>query len=144
MPTIKVAMTTFPWSIDIEAPAEDAWAMMLEHEIRHLPVTEDEALVGIITERDLRLVLRPGVEPGMMTVREACTQDAYLVGDDTPLDAVAREMADRQIGSVLVERHGKLVGILTHTDICRLLAGLLEARFPGEESGVDDDDPSIA
>lgn len=139
MPTIKLAMTTFPWSIDIEAPAEEAWATMLEHRIRHLPVTENDALVGIVSERDLRLALRPGVEPGQFRVRQVCEEDAYVVSDDTPLDRVVREMAARQIGSALVQRRGKLVGILTHTDICRILADLLESRFPG-----GDDEPTPA
>ena len=139
MPTIKLAMTTFPWSIDIEAPAEDAWATMLEHRIRHLPVTENDALVGIVRERGLRLGLRPGMEPGEFRVRQVCEEDAYVVSDDTPLDLVVREMAERQIGSALVQRRGKLVGILTHTDVCRVLAELLESRFPGE-----DDEPTPA
>ena len=139
MPTIKVAMTTFPYSIDIEAPLSEAWEMMLQHGIRHLPVTEHDALVGIVTERDLRLLLRPGSTETGGAVRLACTTDAYTVDDDTPLDLVAREMAERQIGSVLVERHGKLVGILTTTDVCLLLASLLESRFVGEGGGPDDD-----
>jgi acetoin utilization protein AcuB len=129
MPTVKVAMTTFPYSIDIAAAAGDAWAMMLEHKIRHLPVTADGELVGIVTERDLRLVLRPGVKKEMATVRNACETDIYVVADDVPLDLVVRELAARQIGSALVTRHGKLVGILTTTDVCRLLAEVLEGHF---------------
>jgi CBS domain-containing protein len=141
MPTVKVAMTTFPYSIDIDATLADAWAMMLEHDVRHLPVTENDALVGILTERDLRLVLHPGSAATAGTVRLACTMDPFVVNDDTRLDVVAREMAERQIGSVLIERHGKLVGILTTTDVCRLLVGLLEARFP---DGSDDGDEPAA
>jgi len=137
MPTIKVAMTTFPHSIDIDASLADAWQMMLEHGIRHLPVTEAGELVGILTERDLRLVLRPGSEKTGGAVRIACTLDAYDVDDDTPLDVVARAMAERQIGSALVVRYGKLVGILTSTDVCRLLAELLESRFGGDGGPVD-------
>lgn len=144
MPTVKVAMTTFPHSIDIERSADEAWAMMLEHQIRHLPVTADGTLVGIVTERDLRLVLRPGAKPGEATLRSACETDAFVVDDDAPLDAVVREMAERQIGSALVTRHGKLVGILTTTDVCRLLADALEAHFahgrrlPDPEEGPDE------
>jgi CBS domain-containing protein len=143
MPTIKVVMTTSPYSIDIDAPLADAWSMMLEHNIRHLPVTENEALVGIITERDLRLVLRPGSTQTDGAVRIACTLDAYAVADDTPLDVVALEMAERQIGSVLVVRHEKLVGILTTSDVCRILARLLESRFqkPILEDLEGGDDP---
>jgi acetoin utilization protein AcuB len=143
MPTIKVAMTTFPYAIDVEASLADAWAMMLEHGIRHLPVTEVDTLVGIVTERDLRLVLRPGSTQTDGIVRDVCTTDPYVVGDDAPLDEVVREMADRQIGSVLVVRHDKLVGILTASDVCRILASLLESRFAGPipERQSDDDEP---
>jgi len=146
MPTVKVAMTTFPHSIDIEASADEAWARMLEHKIRHLPVTSEGTLVGIVTERDLRLVLRPGVQPGQATLRHVVETDAFVVDDDTPLDVVATEMAERQIGSALVTRHGKLVGILTTTDVCRLLAQALEAHFapgrrPADEHDEHDDEP---
>lgn len=135
MPTVRVAMSTFPFSIDVDAPADEAWAKMLENRIRHLPVTEDGKLVGILTERDLRLVLRPGVKKGETSVRHACTMEVYVVDDDAPLDVVLRELAERQIGSALVERQGKLVGILTTTDVCRLMAELLESRFAAPPRG---------
>ncbi len=129
MPTVRLAMTPFPYFIDIDAPAEDAWAMMLQHEIRHLPVTEGEKLRGLISERDLRLVLRPGVDKGEVMVRDACHDDLYLVPDDTPLDVVLVEMSERHLGSCVIERDGHLVGILTVTDVCRHLASLLRDRF---------------
>lgn len=129
MPTVRLAMTPFPHSIDIEAPAEDAWAMMLEHEIRHLPVTTEGKLTGLISERDLRLVLRPGVEKGDVSVRDACHGELYLASDDTPLDQVLDVMCERHIGSCVVERDGHLAGILTVTDVCRHLATLLRDRF---------------
>lgn len=131
MPTARVAMTPFPHAIALEATADEAWALMLEHGIRHLPVTSNGQLVGIVTERDLRLVLRPGVDKGEALVRNAYEDEPYVVEDDAPLDLVAREMARRQIGSALVTRNGKLVGILTTTDICRLLADVLNAHFGG-------------
>lgn len=139
MPTIKVVMTTFPYAIDVEATLADAWAMMLEHGIRHLPVTEGDALIGIVTERDLRLVLRPGSTQTDGIVRDVASSDLYVVGDDAPLDEVVRQMADRQIGSVLVVRHDKLVGILTTSDVCRILASLLESRFAGPMPDRDPD-----
>lgn len=131
MPSVRVAMTPFPYAIDLDAPAEEAWAMMLEHSIRHLPVTSGDALVGIVTERDLRLVLRPGVREGEAFVRNACETEPYVVADDAPLDEVVRELAERQIGSALVTRNGKLVGIFTTTDVCRLLADALDTWFAG-------------
>jgi acetoin utilization protein AcuB len=144
-PTVKIAMTTFPYTIEIDASADEAWAMMLKHHIRHLPVTNDGQLVGIVTERDLRLVLRPGGKPGEISLRSTCETDAYIVDDDTPLAVVARNLAERQLGSALVARHGKLVGILTASDACRHLADLLESRFPGESfrsSSPEENEPA--
>ena len=129
MPTVRLAMTPFPHSIEIDAPAEDAWAMMLRHEIRHLPVTDGGALVGIISERDLRLVLRPGVEAGEVSVRDACEGEVFSVPDHLPLDQVLEEMAERHIGSAVVRKNDALVGILTVTDVCRHLMDVLRDRF---------------
>ncbi len=139
MPTVRLAMTPFPHSIDIEAPAEEAWAKMLEHGIRHLPVTTAGKLTGLISERDLRLVLRPGVERDSVTVRDACHGELYLTSDDTPLDQVLDVMTDRHIGSCVVERDGHLAGILTVTDVCRHLATLLRDRFGTSTPGSPTD-----
>lgn len=129
MPSVRLAMTPFPHSIDIASPAEDAWAMMLQHEIRHLPVTDGGQLCGLISERDLRLILRPGVEKAQVAVRDACHDDLYLAPDDAPLDQVLMVMAERHLGSCVIARDGHLAGILTVTDVCRHLATLLRDRF---------------
>ncbi len=145
MPTVRVAMTPFPYSIDIDAPAEEAWEAMLEHEIRHLPVTSGGQLEGLISERDLRLVLRPGVEREQVKVRDACHGKLYCIPDDTPLDEVLTVMAERHIGSAVVHRGGHLAGILTVTDVCRHLAEVLRAHCgaPGTRGGSDEP-PSAA
>lgn len=134
MPTIKVAMTPFPYFIEIDQSVADARAMMREHEIHHLPVTEDGALVGVVSERDVRLleVSRRGDATGG-TVRDACVRDVYVVDVDTPLDEVLLHLAESHVGSALVAKHGKLVGILTSGDVCRTLADLLRQRFPAPE-----------
>jgi acetoin utilization protein AcuB len=134
MPTVKLAMTPFPWSIDIEAPLSDAREMMAEHEIHHLPVTEHGALVGVISGREVALgtaiaqARDPQREP---LVREACVLHAYAVEDTEPLDAVLVIMARERLGSALVTRRGKLVGVFTVTDACQLLAEWLRSCVPG-------------
>jgi CBS domain-containing protein len=139
MPTVKVAMTPFPWSIDIDEPLSSARAMMTEHEIHHLPVTEHGALVGVISGREVALgtaiasVRDPSREP---RVREACVLHAYAVEDTEPLDDVLAIMARERLGSALVTRRGKLVGVFTVTDACQLLADWLRASYPA--TGDDD------
>jgi len=139
MPTVKVAMTPFPWSIDIEAPLSDAREMMAEHEIHHLPVTEHGGLVGVISGREVALgtAIAQARDPrGEALVREACVLHAYAVEDTEPLDGVLAVMARERLGSALVTRRGKLVGVFTVTDACRLLAEWLRACFPA--TGDDD------
>lgn len=139
MPTVKVAMTPFPWSIDIDAPLSQARAMMSEHEIHHLPVTEAGALVGVISGREVALgaaIAQTRDASREPLVREACVLHAYAVEDTEPLDAVLATMARERLGSALVTRRGKLVGVFTVTDACQLTADWLRACYP-ESSGDD-------
>jgi len=135
MPTIKVAMTPFPFFVEIDASVTEARAVMREHEIHHLPVTEDGTLVGMLSERELRLLEATGRidvdAPG--SVRDACVRDAYVVDVDAPLDEVLSTMAARHLGAALVVKNRKLAGILTSSDACRLLAEALRERFPAPD-----------
>jgi len=137
-PTIKRAMTPFPYSVDITAPIGEARAFMREHKIRHLPVTEDGVLIGVVSDRDIKLLLGPDFDypdPGELKVRDAMVLETYVVDIDTPLADVAAHMAEHRVGSALVTRKGKLAGVFTSTDACRALAELLGG---GGEAADDD------
>ena len=127
IPPIKAVMTPFPYSIDIDATLEDARALMTEHEIRHLPVVEDGELCGMLSERDMDRAS----SIGPMRVREVCSLRTYCVELHEPVNHVLRKMAGEHVGSALVVRQGKLVGIFTSTDACRVFAETLETLFPG-------------
>ena len=58
-PQVIAFMTPFPYSVDVDAPLKDAHALMREHRFRHLPVTSADAIVGVLTDRDIKLVLGP-------------------------------------------------------------------------------------
>jgi len=132
MPTIKSVMTPFPYAVDIEDPVTRAEDIMRDHGLRHVPVEEKGELVGVATHRDIALLVNPALDRGhrqKIRVRQVCTLDPYVVDLNAPLDSVVAEMAARHIGSALVVRKGKLVGIFTVTDACTTLAGILRARF---------------
>lgn len=102
-----------------------------EHRIRHLPVVEGERLVGIVSDRDLR-----DVSPSnLLQVQDIDILKSTKVKDIMkcnvltahPLDGleeVARVMYEYRIGCLPVVKGGKLVGILTETDILRVLVEL--------------------
>ena len=53
LPVLKTAMTPFPYSVDLDASFDEASELMRLHNVRHLPVTRDHQVVGVITDRDM-------------------------------------------------------------------------------------------
>jgi acetoin utilization protein AcuB len=130
IPRIDAYMTASPHSIGRDQPLTIAHHRMREHRIRHLPVLDGGALVGVLTERDVALVTSmKEVDPALATVEDAMAADVYAVPPEAPLDEVARAMAEHRYGSAVVVSRDKVVGVFTTVDACRALAALLaEAR----------------
>ena len=131
IPQIKSFMTPFPYSISDTAPLAEAQAFMRSKKIRHLPVTRDCKPLGIISERDVKLVLGPDLaypNPDPLTVAQVMVKEAYSVDLATRVDTVLAHMARHHIGSALVTRKGKLVGVFTATDACRAFCDHLRAE----------------
>lgn len=138
-PTIKSVMTPFPHSVEIDAPVARAREIMRQYDMLHVPVEEGGELVGVATHLDIeRRVAAAGGEESAIHVRDVYVGDPYVVDLNTPLDRVLYEMADRQVDATLVVRKGKLVGVFTVMDACRLLAQLVRSRFlrPGGDDAA--------
>ena len=132
IPSIKAVMTPFPYSVDVNASIEEAREFMRLRKIRHLPVTEGQKLVGVLTDRDIKLYLGPDFDyPSQTeaTVKDVFMENPYIVDLNERLDRVLKNMADRHIGSVLVTRNGKLAGVFTSTDACKSFADYLIDNF---------------
>ncbi len=128
IPRIKSVMTPFPHSIAATATLEEAKGVMEQHRIRHLPVCEGHTLIGILGERDLRVAHRE-----LLIVGDVCTREPYVVELEAPLDVVVATMAEKLLTAALVVRGDKLVGILTTTDVCRILAEVLRGHEPSDD-----------
>lgn len=135
MPPVGAAMTPFPYFVSSLDPVEKVERLMEEHGIRHVPVQDDGRVVGIVSERDLhQLVNRslPKVDKARIRVRDILVSDPYVVEIHASLGAVVAQMGKRRLGSAIVVKRGKLAGILSVTDVCRVLSEILETRFsPG-------------
>jgi len=129
-------------AISADTTLQDAYRVMQEKGIRHLPVLEGEKLVGVITDRDLRLAtsalaLSPfptGSRVSAVMSRAPLTTDA-----SDPLEEAARTMRERKIGCLPVLADGRLIGIITGLDLLDALismtgadkpSGRLEVRLP--------------
>lgn len=131
-PRVKSVMTPFPYSVELDAPIGQARSLMLEHHVHHLPVTADGQLKGIVSDRDIKLLLSPELgspDPKELVVEDAYVADSFCVDLEAPLAEVVTAMAERHIGAALVTRHGRIAGIFTATDACRVLGEYLNERF---------------
>ncbi len=121
-------MTPFPYTVEITQTLEEARELMAEHDLRHLPVSEDEELLGVVSDRDIKWALDPVVDFGAdkrLKVEDILRKDPYVVDLNTNLEVVLEEMIKRKIGSVLVTKNGRLAGIFTTSDACAAYLKLL-------------------
>lgn len=137
IPVIEKFMTTSPHTIGSDQTLRKAEEMMREYRIRHLPVLEGGKLVGILSDRDVKLVESlKDVDPNEVTVSEACSQDIYTVSPKAALNEVCAEMAMHKYGSAIVIDNKKLVGIFTWVDALNALNELLATRMKFTNSHI--------
>ena len=123
-------MTTTPHTIGADQSLAKAQHMMAEYRIRHLPVLDGGRLVGILSDRDVKMVESfKDVNPEKVSVSEACTEQPYMVSPKAPLTEVCNEMASHKYGSVLVVDNHKLVGIFTWVDALGAFSQLMDSRL---------------
>lgn len=129
MPKIQKFMTTMPHTIGSDMTIKKAMEIMREHRIRHLPVQKGGKLVGIITDRDVKLA-RSFQGPGELSVDDVMTPDPYVVGPEASLNDVVLEMAEHKYGCAIVQQdNGKVVGIFTDNDGLRVLGEVLRQNY---------------
>lgn len=116
-----------------------ALSVTREHRIRHLPVLEDGRVVGVVTDRDLRLALPPAWaaqhEELLGALHDRRVGDVMIrniihVLPETPLEDAATLLYTHRIGCLPVIDGERLVGILTETDVLRAFTELFGARAP--------------
>ena len=128
-------------SIQPDMPVQDALALLRKEHIRRAPVMKDGKLVGIVSDKDL-LNASPSPVTSLsvweinyliskIKVSEVMTHKVITVGPDTPIEEAARVMADNKFGGLPVVDNGKVVGIITETDLFKTFLELMGARERG-------------
>jgi acetoin utilization protein AcuB len=131
---VRDIMTRKVITVDPDTPMLDARQRMAEARIRHLVVIENARVVGIVTDRDIRLNLpSPATSLSVwemnfllakLTVRGVMSQSVIMIGSNRPAAEAARIMVDGKIGALPVVDDGGLAGIVTESDFVRAAAGL--------------------
>jgi acetoin utilization protein AcuB len=139
---VRERMSTKPVTITEDMPVTEALRVMRQSQVRRLPVLDaDGTMVGIVSEKDL-LYASPSPATSLsiyemhylltrLKASELMTTEVITVTSDTPLEEAALIMADNKIGGLPVMENGKLVGIITETDIFKVFLEMLGARDKG-------------
>lgn len=137
---VKDWMTADPVTIQVDTPLSEAHRIMSKHQIRRLPVMDGKRLVGIVTRGDIR-----GAEASeatslsiwelnyllsRLTIDQVMTRDVITVGPETTIGDAAQLMLDHKIAGLPVLTSGELVGIITESDIFRLLVKVSMEQQP--------------
>lgn len=129
---IAECMTSKPSCIQPRDKLAAAKALMEAEGFRRLPVTENGQLIGILSERDIRSHL--GYLESTL-VDAAMTPNPATIEASAAIEDVVRLMVKRKIGGVPVVEGGKLVGIVTTTDILKVFLDMLR-NSARQESGT--------
>ncbi len=116
--SVRDAMTEDPRSIGASASVVEAARMMREEHIGSLPITDDEQLVGVITDRDITTrVVAEAANLEMTSVGDVYSRDPISVAPDEDLEEALQLMARHQVRRLPVVENGRLVGIVAQADI---------------------------
>ena len=123
-------------SVSAETTAESARERMRTRRIRHLVVTEGSKVVGVLSERDL------GARTSSSVVGDIMTAPAVTAGATTTVREAANLLRGRTIGCLPILEEGKLVGIVTTTDLLELLGkGAMRPSPVGRRPNLRDRGP---
>ena len=127
---VRDCMTHNPISVRPESDPLAAMALCKSARIRRLPVVNPEGqIVGLVSRNDLELFLSKAPSPGVMkrqhNVEQVMVTSVVTVSPDHPMEEAARLMVEHKIGSLPVVEEGRLVGIITETDIFKQFVDIL-------------------
>lgn len=144
---VKNRMTKNPYTIEVRESISDAVALLREKGLKRLPVVDGEKVVGILTQSDIQKV-SPTKATSLsifeinylltkLTVKDAMTKNPITIESDSLLEEAAVIMREKRIGTLPVVEGGKLVGIITESDIFDAFIDLLGFKDIGSRITVE-------
>jgi acetoin utilization protein AcuB len=138
---IRHFMTTNVIAVSEDTSLHDAKKIMKANKVRRLPVLKKDKLVGLVTERML-LEASPSPATALsihelhyllakMTVRDIMVKNPHTVSPDMPAEEAMELGQEMGYGGFPVVENGKMVGIVTESDIVRIMTRVLGVREKG-------------
>jgi len=138
---VRERMSSPVITVSPDLPISEALMLMREKNIRRTPVVENGEIVGIISDKDL-FDVAPALKSylkdweqkyleNQITVSQVMRPRVLTVDENLAIEEAAMIMADNKIGGLPVTRNGKLIGMITETDLFKLFIEMLGARDKG-------------
>lgn len=147
---IRNRMTKNPHTISSDTSISDAVALFREKGFKRFPVVDNGRIVGILTKEDIQTVSPTKATSlsifevnyflSKITVKEAMTKNVITIGPDNLLEEAAVKMRKNKISTLPVLENGKLVGIITESDIFDAYVDLLGFREKGSRITIETKD----
>ena len=119
-------MTPNPMTVTPQASVAEVWDLMRELEIRHVPVVQDGALVGMLSDRDLARLDIAQMLP--MPIIKVMSTDVIAVEPESELTEVVELLIEHKVGAlpVIEPDSREVVGIVSYIDVLRAVEDRLE------------------
>jgi len=143
---VRDIMSTNVVTVDEKTSIHDARKIMEAHKIRRLPVMKKEKLVGLVTEHML-LEASPSPATSLsihelhyllakMTVKDIMVKNPYTISPDMPVEEGLQLGQQKGYGAFPVVEEGRVVGVVTESDIVRVMTRVLGVREKGKRIGL--------
>ena len=140
-------------TVDVNDSMQDATGLLKEHNIRGLPVMKNGKLAGVVTDRDLKKASASDATSleihellyliSKIKIKEIMTKDPITIPVDYTVEEAAEVLLDNKLsGAPVVDDEGHVVGIITQTDIFRVMVSLTGVREKGIQLGFQLEDRS--
>jgi acetoin utilization protein AcuB len=141
---ISEVMKKNPVTVNFDIKLNEAYKLMQDKKIRHLPILKEEKLIGVVTDRDLRLATSKLSEHPFdpeTEVEKIMSHPVSTTSPNDPIERATQVMRELKIGCLPVVEEMKLVGIVTNTDLLDALlmltgvhqpSGRLDVRLPNK------------
>jgi CBS domain-containing protein len=123
---VRDIMTKYVVSIDVNRTALDAAKIMAEKGISSLIVLKDQDPVGIVTERDfVKKICIKELNVSHVKVNEVMSKIRTFADPEIPIEVAVQRMVNHKIRRLPIMENGKVVGIITVTDLAKYLRTIL-------------------
>jgi acetoin utilization protein AcuB len=139
-------MSTNVVSVDEKTLIDDARKIMEAHKIRRLPVMKKDKLVGLVTKH---MLLEAAPSPATsfsihelhyllakMTVKDIMIKNPYTISPDMPAEEALQLGQEKGYGAFPVVENNRLIGVVTESDIVRMMTRVLGVKEKGKRIGI--------